>query len=236
MNHQKIAIVTGGNRGIGLEICKQLLQKGYAVVMGSRDLKKGKAAAKEAFKGILSAGRQPEVCQLDLTDQHSISQAAQWMEKEYGQLDLLINNAGILPNADSSAHVQAETIDQTFQTNVYGSLRLTQALLPLLKRSDSARIVNVSSGMGAFSEMEGGYTAYRLSKTALNGLTKIMSIDFQQNEIKVIAACPGWCRTGMGSENAPRNAHQGASSIVWAATDEKAENGHFYRDGERLEW
>jgi NAD(P)-dependent dehydrogenase (short-subunit alcohol dehydrogenase family) len=235
MNHQKIALVTGGNRGIGLEICKQLIQKGYAVVMGSRDLKKGEEAL-QTFNDILSAGEKPKVCQLDMTDTSSISQAAQWMEKEYGRLDLLINNAGILPNADSSAHVQIEAIDQTFQTNVYGPLRLVQAMLPLLKRSDAARVVNVSSGMGAFSEMDGGYTAYRLSKTALNGLTKMMSIDFKQNNIKVLAACPGWCRTGMGSENAPRNAHQGASSIVWAATEEGAENGCFYRDGKLLAW
>ncbi len=235
MNSQKIALVTGGNRGIGLEICKQLMQKGYAVVMGSRDLQKGKTAL-ESFSGILSAGEKPKVCQLDMNDSNSISQAAQWMEKEFGRLDLLINNAGILPDSANTAHVSIASIDKTFQTNVYGPLVLVQAMLPLLKRSDAARIVNVSSGMGAFSEMEGGYAAYRLSKTALNALTKMMSIDFQQNNIKVLAACPGWCRTGMGSENAPRTAFQGASSIVWAATEAAAETGCFYRDGKLLAW
>lgn len=233
MNQQKIAFISGGNRGIGKEICRQLIQNGYAVILGSRNLEKGLEAATE-MQGILGAGRKVEVCEIDLNDIESISKAAQWVENNYGRVDLLINNAGILPNADNSAHVSIATIEATFQTNLYGPLLTSQKFLPLLKLSDSPRIVNVTSGMGTYEEMGGGYTAYRLSKAAINSLSSMMAIDLKLEGVKVVAACPGWCQTDMGSPNAPRTAAEGAASIVWAATAKEAESGKIYRDGKLL--
>ncbi len=231
---ETIVLVTGANRGIGLEVGRQLAEQGALVLLSGRNLE----ATNLAAAAIAKEGYLVEALQLDVTQPKQIDLAASELETRFGKLDILVNNAAVyLDEGSSIFEVSSGTFQDTLATNLVGPLILTRRMLPLLKRSQAGRIVNVSSGMGALHDMRGGEAAYRVSKTGLNALTRIMASELQASGIKVNAICPGWVRTDMGGSNAPRNVVQGALGIVWAATlPADGPTGGFFRDGEALDW
>jgi NAD(P)-dependent dehydrogenase (short-subunit alcohol dehydrogenase family) len=174
---------------------------------------------------------------LDVSSRKSIAALREFLETTYGRLDVLINNAGVIAKNDSHAlHVDMEAVRLTLETNALGPFHLAQALVPLLQASKHARIVNVSSGMGVFSEMEGDYAAYRLSKTALNAISVMLAAELR-GRIAVNAACPGWVKTDMGGRNAKRDVSQGADTPVWLALDApQTLTGKFLRDRKVIPW
>lgn len=231
---ETIVLVTGANRGIGLEVGRQLAEQGALVLLSGRNLE----ATNLAAAAIAKEGYLVEALQLDVTQPKQIDLAASELETRFGKLDILVNNAAVyLDEGSSIFEVSSGTFQDTLATNLVGPLILTRRMLPLLKRSQAGRIVNVSSGMGALHDMRGREAAYRVSKTGLNALTRIMASELQASGIKVNAICPGWVRTDMGGSNAPRNVVQGARGIVWAATlPADGPTGGFFRDGEALDW
>jgi NAD(P)-dependent dehydrogenase (short-subunit alcohol dehydrogenase family) len=174
---------------------------------------------------------------LDVTSEKSIVALREFLKRTYGRLDVLINNAGIIASSDAPGlKVDMETVRVTLETNALGPFHLSQTLAPLLQRSKRARIVNMSSGMGAFSEMEGDYAAYRISKTALNAVTAILAAELR-DRAAVNAACPGWVRTDMGGRSAERDVSEGADTPVWLALDAPQNlTGKFVRDRRVISW
>ena len=236
---RKIAAVTGGNRGIGLETCRQLAKRGLKVVLAARDEAKGRAAAQRLRDEDLDV----DPARLDVADDESVRRFAEFLRKTYGRVDVLVNNAGIMIDtndswSDSAASIlkaKVETIRKTMETNAYGALRVIQALLPLMPR-DGARIINVSSGMGQLTDMNGGWAGYRMSKTALNALTRIFADELKDTGIRVNSICPGWVKTDMGGAGATRTTEQGADTIVWLATERQVPTGGFFRDRKPIPW
>jgi NAD(P)-dependent dehydrogenase (short-subunit alcohol dehydrogenase family) len=233
MTSAPIVVVTGANRGIGFEISRQLATRGAQVVLTARKSGAGKAAVKKLAAQELTVQFQP----LDVTSRKSIVALREFLKRTFGRINVLINNAGIIANGDASGReVDTETVRVTLETNALGPLHLSQALVPLLQRSKDARIVNISSGMGAFSEMEGDYAAYRISKTALNAVTAILAAELR-DRIAVNAACPGWVRTDMGGRSAERDVTEGANTPVWLALDAPQKlTGKFVRDRKVIPW
>lgn len=236
---QKIAVVTGANRGLGLETCWQLAQRGLTVVLTSRDQQQGEAAAATLREAGLKLHYQP----LDVTDAQSVERLARYIEKEFGRLDVLINNAGVFLDESDAAtdaiasvlHTDIDVIRRSMETNVYAPLQLCQALIPLLQ--DKGSIVNVSSGMGQLSNMNGGYPGYRISKTALNALTRILADELKHTQIKINSLCPGWVKTDMGGPHATLTVEQGADTIVWLATlPDDGPSGGFFRERMLIPW
>ncbi|MBE9177896.1 SDR family oxidoreductase [Oculatella sp. LEGE 06141] len=231
----KIAVVTGGNRGIGFEACRQLASHEMRVVLASRDEAKGRAAAEQLRGEGLAVIAHP----LDVVDPGSIAAIAAFLRQEFGQVDVLVNNAGIYldQSGDSILSAQVDTVRQTMETNVYGPLQLCQAIVPLMKEHHYGRIVNVSSGAGQLHDMSAGHPAYRMSKTALNALTRVLAAELDGTNILVNSVCPGWVKTDMGGANAPRTPAQGADTITWLATlPEGGPSGGFFRDRQPIEW
>jgi NAD(P)-dependent dehydrogenase (short-subunit alcohol dehydrogenase family) len=234
----KIAVVTGGNRGMGLETCRQLARRGMRVVLASRDAAKGEAAAAYLRAEGLEVVPQP----LDVADEASIARLTAFVERELGRLDILINNAGIVRGPDEPRDAALDTFKATaagfravLATNLLGPFLLCQALVPLMR--GEGRIVNVSSGMGQLSEMGGGWPAYRASKAGLNALTRIFAHDLAGTRIKVNAVCPGWVRTDMGGPNAARSVEEGVATTVWLATlPDDGPSGGFFRDQRPIPW
>ena len=213
------ALVTGGNRGIGLEVCRQLAERGYDVVMGSRDVERGRAA-----------GLEVDVRQLDVADPGSIAAL------ELDRCDVLVNNAAIHYDTwQHAASADLEVVSEALDVNLLGAWRMTQALLPLLRRSAHGRVVNVSSGAGSITTMSGGGApAYCVSKAALNALTRMLAADLRP--ILVNAVCPGWVATDMGGPGG-RPVAEGAAGVVWAATlPDDGPTGGFFRDGRPIAW
>jgi NAD(P)-dependent dehydrogenase (short-subunit alcohol dehydrogenase family) len=233
MTNPPIAVVTGANRGIGYAICRQLASRGVQVVLTARKVKAGEAAVKKLAAQNLSV----QFRTLDVTSTKSIIALRDFLKRTYGRLDVLINNAGIIAEGDAPGlTVDLEAIRVTLETNTLGPLYLSQNLVPLLRRSKSARIVNLSSGMGAFSEMQGDYAAYRISKTALNAVTAILAAELR-DVVAVNAACPGWVRSDMGGPNAERDLEEGADTPVWLALDAPQNlTGKFLRDRKVIPW
>jgi len=231
MENGRVALVSGGNRGIGLEICHQLAERDIKVVMGSRDEEKGRAAA-EGLEGSVIAH------QLDVADAGSVDRMAAFLEDEFGRLDVLVNNAGIA-NDDGQRGVKADLdrVREAMEANFLGAWRLCEVAIPLMQRGGYGRIVNVSSGMGALEDMGGGSPGYRVSKTALNALTRILSSELRGSGILVNSICPGWVQTDMGSSGAPRPVEDGADALVWAATlPNNGPTGGFFRDRRPIAW
>ncbi len=230
----RVALVTGANRGIGFEVCRQLAEKDFVVLLTARDAAKARKAAK-----MLSNSGTVEALVLDVADPSSIEIAAGEVANRYGRLDVLINNAGI--NYDTWETAENAEIDgtvaETIKTNLLGPWRMCQAFLPLLRKSKAARIVNVSSESGSLAHMGAGPPAYQVTKAALNALTRTLAAELRHANILVNAVCPGWVATDMGGAGAPRSVEAGAAGIVWAATlPQNGPTGGFFRDGKPLPW
>jgi NAD(P)-dependent dehydrogenase (short-subunit alcohol dehydrogenase family) len=227
----KIALVTGANRGIGYEIAKQLAHKGFTLLLGAREEQKGETAAAR----LKAEGVEVQFVLLDITKEESVRHAKEWVEVKYGKLDVLVNNAGII-SQKNLMEVETEEVKKVMETNFYGPMRMNTIFLPLLKKSKNARIINVSSSVGALNDLSGGYAGYRLSKAGLNAQTILLSNELTGTGIKVFAICPGWVKTDMGGASAPRSVEQGADTAVWLAESEEAVTGKFYRDRKIIIW
>jgi NAD(P)-dependent dehydrogenase (short-subunit alcohol dehydrogenase family) len=232
----RIALVTGGNRGIGFEVCRQLAEGGFTVLLTARDAEKARAAA---AKTKIKATGHIEPLVLDVSDARSIERAAAEVSKRHDHLDVLVNNAGI--NYDTWETAESADIDgtviETIRTNLLGPWRVCQAFLPLLRKSKAARIVNVSSESGSLEHMGAGPPAYQVTKAALNALTRMLAGELRHAHILVNSVCPGWVATEMGGAGAPRSVEEGATGIIWAATlSQNGPTGGFFRDGKSLPW
>jgi NAD(P)-dependent dehydrogenase (short-subunit alcohol dehydrogenase family) len=227
-----VAVVTGANRGIGLDVCRQLAEREMTVVLTSRDRGRGETAA----RSLTARGLDVRPQQLDVADNVSVQRFAHWARAQLSHVDVLVNNAAIdYDSGQRAATADIERIERAWQTNTLGAWRVTQALLPLLRASSHARIVNVSSEAGSVSEMGAGTPGYRVTKAALNALTRIFASELHRERILVNAVCPGWTATDMGGGGRP--IAEGASGVVWAALlDDCGPTGGFFRDGQALPW
>ena len=237
----KIALITGANKGIGFETARQLGNRGATVIVGARNADRGR----EAADTLCAEGLNADTVQLDVADTRSINAAAKTVTEQYGRLDILINNAGVVLEDLGTLPSEAalDTFRETFDTNVWGTVATTQAFLPLLRVSDAGRIVNVSSSMGSqaivadvSNPQSGGgafASAYRMSKTAVNMFTQLLARELHNTPIKVNSVCPGWVRTELGGDAAPRSVEQGATAPVRYATlgADGATGGFFDEDG-----
>ena len=227
----RIVIVTGANRGIGLELCRQLAAQHFIVLLGSRDAEKGKQAA--------AALKRDNVIphQLDVTDLNSVHRLRDYVQSHYGRLDVLINNAAILYDpARRASTVDLDSVRDALETNTIGAWQMCQAFIPLLKKSRHPRIVNVSSEAGSLASMGAGAPAYNVSKVALNGLTRLLAAELRADRILVNSICPGWVATDMGGSGG-RPVKDGAASIMWAVNlPDNGATGGFFRDGKPLAW
>jgi NAD(P)-dependent dehydrogenase (short-subunit alcohol dehydrogenase family) len=234
MSDTPVIVVTGANRGIGFEIVRQLSRRGARVVLTARKPESGQAALARLKTESLVASFQP----LDVLSQDSIANLADFISSQYGTLDVLINNAGIIPESDAEVlRVDLSAVRAALETNTLPPLRLVQALLAPLRKSKAGRIINVSSGMGALSDMGSDHAAYRMSKTALNAVTGMLASALAGENISVNSVCPGWVRTDMGGPNAERDVAQGADTPAWLALDApKTLTGKFIRDRKVIPW
>lgn len=245
MSDKKVALISGANKGIGYETARQLGAKGYVVLIGSRDQLRGEVAARQ----LRHDGVDAQVIKLDVNRPADIEAAAKTIEKDYGKLDVLVNNAGTMIEKswtkNSTSETRLEDLRATFETNVFSVFALTQAMLPLLKKSEAGRIVNVSSILGSVSlqATKGSPTyntkifAYNASKAALNMLTIHLAHELRGTKIKVNSAHPGWVKTDLGGSAAPMDTVEGAKTEVDLATvDETGPNGGFFHLGKEIAW
>ena len=227
---EAVAVVTGGNRGIGLEVGRQLAARGHTVVLTARDVAAGRAAAKELPGSVVPF-------RLDVSSAADADALATFLRDEYGRLDVLVNNAAIHYDTwQRAATADLDVVREAAETNVYGPWRLAMTLLPLLRSSDHPRIVNVSSEGGSLASMGGGTPAYSLTKAALNAVTRMLAAELRRDRILVNSICPGWVATDMGGPGG-RPVADGAAGIVWAATlPDDGPTGGFFRDGRPVPW
>jgi NAD(P)-dependent dehydrogenase (short-subunit alcohol dehydrogenase family) len=229
------ALVTGANRGIGHEVCRQLASAGHRVLLAARNSERGEAAVAR----LRASGWDVRFVPLDVASPASVEALPRLLDSMLGgaALDVLVNNAAVHYDTQQSAATADMTIvEEAFATNVLGAWRVTLALLPLLRLSRSARIVNVSSGAGSMAEQGVGTPAYSLTKLALNGLTRQLAAELRHERILVNAVCPGWVATDMGGAGG-RPVSQGASGVVWATTlPDDGPTGGFFRDGRPIDW
>jgi NAD(P)-dependent dehydrogenase (short-subunit alcohol dehydrogenase family) len=237
---KKIAVVTGANRGLGFETCRQLAQRDIKVILTSRDHAKGKAATEKLQAEKLDVKYHP----LDVTNADSIQHLAEFISHEFGHLDILVNNAGILldylENPEGSIfNMKVDTLRQTIETNVYGSLQLCQTLIPLMKVHNYGRIVNVSSKHGQLSANMNStrFPLYGVSKTALNAVTILLANALKDTNILVNSVNPGWVQTDMGGPHAINTINEGVDSILWLATlPDGGHTGGFFQDRNLIPW
>jgi NAD(P)-dependent dehydrogenase (short-subunit alcohol dehydrogenase family) len=232
---KRIAVVTGANRGIGYEISRRLGAEGIHIIVASRDPTKGE----EAVARLRSGGAGAEFIRLDVVNEEDVAALANHIEKNFGAADILVNNAGVMidPKGNRLLDAELNTFQKTLDTNFYGPLRLIKALGPGMREANYGRIVNLSSGLGQLTDMGSGTPAYRVSKTALNALTRILASDFIGIDVLVNSMCPGWVRTDMGGPNATRSVGEGADTAVWLATlPEGGPSGGFFRDRRQIPW
>ena len=225
-----VALVTGANRGIGREVARQLAERGYRVLLSARDGDQAAAAASE----IAGDGGSVTPVTLDVSDPAGIEAAAAAIVRDPGSLDVLVNNAGIGSDFGVSGTApDFDVMQRELDTNFFGAYRLTVAVLGLLRESEHPRIVNVSSGMGGVAEMGGWSPGYRVSKAALNAMTRILSAELGDSGFRINSACPGFVNTDMGGPmGAQKSVEDGASGIVWLATlPDDGPTGGFFRDG-----
>jgi NAD(P)-dependent dehydrogenase (short-subunit alcohol dehydrogenase family) len=243
LKHDKrVALVTGGNRGIGYAIGRSLAQRGITVILGVRDPNKGATACSR----LQGEGLDVNFELLDVTDEDSLQTAVKHIQARFDRLDILVNNAGIsIDDSKNALDVSRRIIEKTLQTNVVGPLLLCQKCIALMKAGGYGRIVNMSSTLGSLSEIADpnsayagvGTPAYRLSKAALNAITTLIAKEVGDDNILVNSACPGWVRTDMGGDQAPLTPEQGADTPVWLATlPDGGPSGGFYRERTRIPW
>jgi len=245
---QRIAVVTGGNGGLGREITRQLALQGIFVVLTARNAAKGLEAAQ-----VLASEQLPvHFYQLDVTDPASVEALGLFLEKEFGRCDILVNGAGIFPDIMQDGvpdhdrgdihkvlHAPLENIRSAMETNTYGPLLVSQRLVPLMQKDHYGRIVNISSGLGQLGDYEGTgeFAGYRISKTALNMVTRMLAAELKATNILVNSVCPGWCKTDMGGPYAQRSAKEGAEGVVYLATlPDGGPTGGFFRDRKPISW
>lgn len=230
---KKIALITGANRGIGFEICNQLAQLGLTVLLTARDSTKGESATKQ----LTDKGLDVLFYQLDVSNKNDIKSISEELEQQFGRLDIIVNNAAILyDNGQLTINADLDVVSRALTTNLYGPWLLSQAFIPLMKRNEYGRIVNVSSGAGSLHYMEGGIPAYGISKVALNALTRKLSSELRGTGILVNSVDPGWVATDMGGHGG-RPVKEGAKGIVWAATlPDNGPTGGFFYDGKPEPW
>jgi len=220
---QRVALVTGASRGIGAEIARQLAaEHGFLVLAGGRD-----PGDVEEADGVVAV-------ELDVTDQAGVDALRDRISGDPGRLDVLVNNAGVYGPHDAIADTDLGEARGVLETNTFGALRVSKAMIPLLRRGDDARIVNVSSGAGQLDDMNGGSIGYRMSKVAMNAITRVLAAE--EDGIRSNSICPGWVATDMGGSGAPRSVAVGADTAVWLATDPDAGSGGFYRDRAPIPW
>jgi NAD(P)-dependent dehydrogenase (short-subunit alcohol dehydrogenase family) len=242
---KKVAFITGGNRGIGLETARQLGKQNVKVVIGSRDAEKGKAAAEK----LRAEGADVEAIRFDITRPADYQEAYSYFDKNFGKLDILINNAGVSKEAfgtpNNASSVAKQVLRETFDTNFFGTIELTQVLLPLIKKAPEGRIVNLSSILGSLalhadpkSPIYGFKAlAYDASKTALNAFTVHLAAELKDTKVKVNSAHPGWVKTEMGTDAAPMEIPDGAkTSVQLALLPANGPTGGYFHMGEALPW
>src|SRR5216117_2108040 len=235
---QRIALVTGANKGIGFEVARDLARKGFHVFLGARNEKAGEAAAEKLrSEASRHSGVTVTFLKIDISKPDSIRRAAEEFSRKSDRLDTLVNNAGILLDDDKDVlTITPEIFETTLRTNTLGALVVSQAFVPFLKKSDAPRIVNVSSGGGQLADGADGWApAYCISKTALNGVTAQLAAALPK--FAVNSVCPGWVRTDMGGSNATRSVKEGADTIVWLASEARQNlTGKFFRDRKEIPW
>jgi NAD(P)-dependent dehydrogenase (short-subunit alcohol dehydrogenase family) len=239
---KRVALVTGANRGIGYEIARQLAGEGLTVILGARDEQKGVTAQKK----LQEKGLDVHFTYLDVADTTSIMAALGRIEDTFKRVDILVNNAGIMIDSETDVlQLPMTLLQNTLETNVFGPLLLSQGCVPIMKRHKYGRIVNISSTLGALTEIvnpESPYTelqspAYRLSKTMLNGITALLAKELRGHNILVNAVCPGWVRTDLGGPQAPVSPEQAAATPVWLATlPDSGPTGGFFREHQPIPW
>ncbi len=242
MNEQrKVALITGANKGIGFETGRQLGEQGITVLIGARDGKRGE----EAVGKLVAQGVNAHMVRLDVTDQDAIDQAYEYILSTFGRLDILVNNAGIFLQEGSPSGLDVDTMKTVYETNVFGVFRVTKAMLPLLSKSESGRIVNMSSSLGSlglnsdpnFELASFLLLGYNSSKTAVNALTVFFANELRETSIKVSSADPGYCATSMTGFSGPRSPEEGARTVVRLATLPAEEaTGGFYNEQGRVAW
>jgi NAD(P)-dependent dehydrogenase (short-subunit alcohol dehydrogenase family) len=239
---QKIALITGGNKGLGFEIGRQLGKLGNTILIGARDKKRGLAAVEK----LKAEGIDAHAIIIDVTHEPSIARAAEYVEQEYERLDILVNNAGVMENPNHTASTTPHDIlRDVFETNFFGAVAVAQAMLPLLRKSEAGRIVNMSSTLGSLarhSDPADPYASvkvfdYDASKAALNSFTIHLAHELRDTPIKVNSACPGWVKTDMGGSGAPGTVDQGADTPVWLATlPADGPTGGFFNSRKPVPW
>ena len=236
MTVARVALITGANRGIGLEISRQLAAKGLTVVLGARDGAKGKAAAASLDNAKASS------VVLDVADGASVTKAVEETIARHGRIDVLVNNAGVMldrgnPPVTGVLAIPPALLADTLAVNLTGPLRVIQAVLPHMQKAGYGRIVNLSSRMGSLGEMQAGVPMYRISKTALNALTRVAAAELGSGPIKINAMHPGWIKTDMGGPSAPGNVIDAADTAVWLATlADDGPTGGFFFERKPLAW
>ncbi|MDG2539761.1 SDR family oxidoreductase [Dyella jiangningensis] len=231
---QRIALVSGANRGLGYEVSRQLAAQGVTVLLGARKPLLGEKAARQ----LRREGGTVVPVKLDVTSMEDVRELAARIDGEYGRLDILVNNAGAYFDIDDDpSSVNLDLVRQALETNLIGAWQLTEAMLPLMQRHGYGRIVNVSSGCGAIDSEGSACPAYRVSKAALNSHTRMLATELAGSGILVNAVCPGWVATDMGGHGG-RPVAEGAAGIVWAAMlpTRPAIHGGFFRDRQRIDW
>jgi len=243
MNTKRIALVTGANKGIGFETARQLGQQQITVLLGARDAAKGEAAAAK----LRAEGLEARALELDVTVSASIQRAADKVAREFGRLDILVNNAGVMTD-DQTKKVSEQSLSAwraTFETNLFGVVAMTQAFLPLLRKSEAGRIVNLSSILGSNTLHSDPQSpiydfklpAYNVSKSAVNAYTVQLAYELRDTPIKVNAAHPGWVKTEMGGEGATMELADGAkTSVALATLPADGPSGAYIHLGETLPW
>jgi NAD(P)-dependent dehydrogenase (short-subunit alcohol dehydrogenase family) len=230
----QIVLITGANRGIGLETARQLARRGFHAVIAARDEQSGCQAA----EAISAEKGKATFLPLDVSNSASIRAAASQFATIADHLDVLVNNAGIYPDKGRSIlALPRDRLDQTFQTNTLGPLEVTQAFLPYLRKAKAARVINVSSGYGQLDGLSPDQPSYCLSKLALNGITIMLAEALKADGIAVNSVCPGWVRTDMGGPEADRSVEEGADTVVWLADEASHDlTGKFFRDRVKIAW
>jgi len=233
-NVPRVALVTGANRGMGLETCRQLLARGMRVVMTGRDM----AALQRACREMPDTSENLAAVRMDVTDPGSIEAAYRTAVERVGTVDVLVNNAAVLLFEDSDVlSIPADAFRSTFETNLFGAIEVCRVFAPPMADRGYGRIVNVSSGAGQLSAMSTYAPAYAMSKAALNAFTRILADTYHSRGVLANAVDPGWVRTDMGGLSAPRSVQQGVATTVWLATlPSDGPTGGFFRDKRSIEW